>query len=487
MLSHQNIKPNHTYATTSRTTDILEVLVLSVLALVYFVWGLNYHFHTSELWSIHISNEFFNPDFKETIWIKPLFHFILKLFYFVPLSDEWHLRTVKGLFAINGSLQIVLCFLIFKSFCTEFKVSAHFALVGLILLAINPFYMNFAFRVRSDLLATTLFLLFVYFRVCLKTLAFKYDILYLILFPIIGLKHILFSIAVGAISFTSRKKVQFAISKYFIFAMACLTGVVWVLVLGWNSIVYYLSTLQSYRDNLSYLLLWIKNDILLLVLGFLPLFFTMKKSTDDSAISKLRYLHIGALFYFLMVSQKYSFFIASLIPIFFLSSFVGILFLYAKIKSDKMAVFVSALIATSYGLLAIYNFKIYFPYHSNQDQIKFVRSVAPILHANRLSVLDGVGIFPRVPNWKCFYSPDDDQSIRYCRELIESAKAPVIILTGRLLNIVSGDSELKGYGYVSIGSGIFITSSQANALGFESSHFTLENTPDSLTNFGLEL
>lgn len=468
--------------TTNRTYEVLELLLLSTLAILYVAWGVNYHIHTSEFWSIHVAGEFFNSDFRETIWIKPFFHLVLKIPYFFSMTDATHLRIVKFIFSVNGALQILLSFLIFKHFCKEFRVSFYYAFFGVFLLAVNPFYLNFAFRIRSDLLATTLFLLFVFLRVCKNNLPIKYDLVFLVLFPLIGLKHIFFSFVAGVITLTSGRKFQLALSRHYVFALAVVTALVWILSLGWNSVTYYLSTLNSYKENLGYIFLWIKNDAVLITLGLIPLVSSFLSDLESAVLSRLRFLHITALIYFLLVSQKFSFFIASLIPIFFISTFLGLVLLIEKIKSDRIPQILFSIIGFAYLFLAVYNFKNYFPYHSNSDQFKFISAVAPVLHDHKLSVLDGTGIFPRVPNWKCFYSPDDEKSIRYCRDLITNSKPLIIILTGRLLNIISGDAELESYGYKNVGAGIFILQSSilSEALKFNT-------LPPAAITFGFDI
>lgn len=405
-----------------------------------FFWGFFYFIHSSEFWSITIAQDFFNSDLRDTIMIKPLFHLLLYIPFLFSLSDVEHLYVVKALFAACGALQVILFYLIF----TKVSRNRLWALLATCALLANPLYSENFFRVRTDQVSVTLFLLFIFLSMR-GAFRSKKLIFWLTIFPLIGVKSILFSILIFINSLIVQNFLMDSFranKKYFyIYVLASLSGLLLFININWHSVVYFIDTFQSFSVNSVIFKEWLRYDFIVICITLTSLFFTDFNSfIEDKTNITLSKISTSCLILILLVSQKFSFLIASFIPVFYLTSFLLLFFISTRYKIFPQLFVIFSLIQIGYGT---YNLSRVDFYYSNSNQVKFIEFIAPLLQKEHLSYLDGAGTLPRQSNSSCFVSVDDSSSNQNCLNQIEKGTPDVIILTSRLMSILKSGAKIS--------------------------------------------
>ena len=109
-----------------------------------------------EVYSLHISQYLFSQYASEFLFaLKPLFYSILKFSFSISsLFDGLPMTTARSLFAFNGLAILALLYFYIKN-----KTNRYNAVLAVLFIASLNIFLDRAFRVRSDLLATSLSLL----------------------------------------------------------------------------------------------------------------------------------------------------------------------------------------------------------------------------------------------------------------------------------------------------------------------------------------
>ncbi len=432
-------------------------LIISALCLLAVGW--QSFITSSEFWLIYASKNliYFNSDWV-SLFMKPLFNTLLFTFHLVPLSDASHIQLVKLFFAINGALQFVILYKILDRVIAD---KDWIALPLTWLLLLTPYYLTHYFSVRSDQLALTVFLYFIFVNITTYKFSSAWNILIIILFPMIGFKHIYFS-ALALVLIQYRKTFSFFLvstknEKFYLFLL--LAGVViWVANLAIKSFGYFLSSFQSFKSSSFEIIQLAQIEFLFLLLSSLCfLSADFREFLRRNHLKKWSWMQLLVIIIVLIHPQKFNFFIASLTPIFYLSGAFFLIFVMEK-RARLFKFFFPAVIAIQVGLL-FYAANFFPLFTTNSSQLVTIKKIAHVLQGSHFSYLDGMGALPRQINTGCFVSPDDFQSNEACVTQIKRSIPDSVIMTNRLMSLNFEPSLLLEAGYTEIGPNFFIKNS----------------------------
>lgn len=455
-------------------------LLVIIFALLTLIWSTSFFIHSSEFWSIYVSKSMANTDLSQVVLMKPLFHFFLYLFHLLPLNDVQHLISVKFFFAIFGTAQLFLIVAILKNLTHEKKLISIESLCLILIGFTSIYFLQNFFRVRTDQVCVTLFLLFIYLNSKTK-FTLKQHVLFLILYPLIGLKGILFSLLHSVQLALNYKKELFNTKYLLITLLSFLSIIIWTIVLGWNSITYLIYTTDSFATYFHSLLEWGKSDWVLIVFPLLSIFHSGYQIFIEQKLKvNLSILSTASLILILLYPQKNNYFLASFIPVLLLNTVSFLFYLFQIVfKQSKF----KYTITSFFVIFICTKFVFYYqtsPYRSNFEQIKFIGALSKIIKSNHYTYIDGFGAMPRQNNLNCFVSPGDTISNQNCKNLITEGKPDVVIVTQRLLSLMQ-DYQSFSLQYKDHDFNVFINKNTSDKV------HKLQNIGPALMIFGFEI
>ncbi len=128
---------------------IFGICVTIVLVGQFFLLAVNAYLADSEIWTVSLSQQFGESNSTQlALYYKPLFHFILRMLFFLPLENWDTFIAARLLFAAIGITAVAIAVgLTAKNVCrVESALLAGAALLS------TSFFLNRGFRVRSDIL-----------------------------------------------------------------------------------------------------------------------------------------------------------------------------------------------------------------------------------------------------------------------------------------------------------------------------------------------
>ncbi|MFZ3229158.1 MAG: hypothetical protein WA160_03050 [Pseudobdellovibrio sp.] len=433
----------------------LPFLWLTICFLL-FLNGINSFISSSEYWSIYLSQHILtiNSDWN-AVYLKPLFHLLLSTIYIFDLNDFYHIYATKILFSINGVIQF---FLIYKILSIFYKKSNYLNLFLTVFIFSSPLFLANYDRIRSDQLALTFFLLFVF----IKHSTFKGKNYFLgvlfFLIPLVAFKHIYFAILalffmpikVYAAQLRSQKLIRKVIVYLFLANL-----LLWFLYFAIPALNYLLNSYENFSASIVNLKTWLRTEWVYVYLSLFPfLAKEFRLYLQQKKISHLLYIELIILLIFLIHPQKYNFFIASFLPVLYLPFIFFVHFLKEKkVISFKYVIPVLCSVSVFSLYLAKKNSHVF---TLNNPQLITIERISNIITKNNLSYLDGVGILPRGKNVGCFASPDDDRSNQSCIQTIQAKIPDAIIVTNRLMSLPFDFNTLENFDYAAIGPNLFI-------------------------------
>lgn len=141
-----------------RTQRVLEIscyIAAAILLVAFGYMSTRIFVADSEFWSVAMGYHLFEEIKNNWVFTRPLFYGLLwvsQRFYSIPSESIFWARLV---FALNGMLILYLLFCLSKKISRSTVVGA----VAIFLVLSNTGFINQGFRIRSDLLATTLTLI----------------------------------------------------------------------------------------------------------------------------------------------------------------------------------------------------------------------------------------------------------------------------------------------------------------------------------------
>lgn len=420
-----------------------------------FLNGVNSFISSSEFWSIYLSQKIFSfhPTFK-SVYLKPLFHLILSSIYLLDLNDFYHIYATKILFSINGILQF---FLIYKILSCFYKNNlANFFLT--VFIFCSPLFLANYDRIRSDQVALTIFLTFLFINFSSFIYKNKLQLILLIALPLIAFKHIYF-LVLGLFFLPIRAYLELyknlTTLRKTIAILFLVNFFLWLLYFSIPALDYLLNSFETYEASIQNLLLWMKTEWFYLYLSLLPFFLkNFRTYLNQKNIANLFYIEFFIILFFLLHPQKFNFFIASFLPILYLPSVFFIYYLAENNLISLQKIFPVLLFLSLFSLHLARKQSHFFTL--NNPQLIAIDRISNIVTKNNLTYLDGVGILPRGRNMGCFVSPDDDYTNQGCIQTIKTKSVDAIILTNRLMSLDFDFNKLEEFDYVAIGPNFFV-------------------------------
>lgn len=430
---------------------------IAVLFLVS-VWSY-FSFHNwisdSEFWPITLSGHYDQWRNHPALIYKGLFHLTLSWIYWFDLDSAGHIRAAKACYSLFGAGYFILFYLMVKKHLSQ----RHSLLVLLVVLTSSLGFSQVGV-IRSDFLASLLVLIYLFFqnknRSWLAQCAyfFTFSVLLILTTP----KSLFWVLAIWIYLFLKfENKERFAFIKvssaFIIIALGVVTYADQVYLqsqifnsfyLAWqHNLALYESKVQM--NDLVFLLPYLSNDwAFLSLIGCMLLKAPVSKNITG-ATRGLILLICGTLFFH---EPRLPFFVGSYILVLFL-------LLIPALKSIGTQQRVVLLLAVIFLNLFRAHPRQYF--FSNEIQLKTIQTISDFVEAKSYSVIDGLGLFPRVKKLDLTYmGPFDPVANELFLKKIKNTKPDFLVYTGRFLNIEPDISKVLTHHYKNVGNGYWL-------------------------------
>lgn len=432
----------------------------------------------SEFWSVSLGY-YLKEEFTHSwVYSRPLFYFLLWLSQPAYHSASESVYWARGIFSLNA---LVMLFLILKIMRRR-SGSYIYGVFSLVLLLGNTGFLNQGFRIRSDLLATTLALLGLYayqlsgqrWLISIPLLATPKALLHVVsLLPVYFKKN----------NFYKKKK------TLILFLVAICLAVTF----NWNSLVYFFASFGANSGGPGYLDLLsfshVTNQVLrnpLFWILFCLRFYTWKKvralkneqerSAEDLWVKATIYF----LFSMLLFTEKVQFFIASFLPYFAMQAallFSDLRYL-GKQKSKLALVTLSCVVSLGVGVWwTLVNLR----QNNNRAQLKALDSLYAYMVSARIKSFEDFNcLLPPYCTTRKFVGPHQSRANTVNFESFKNNPTQVFYYLKKAELL---EPELGFYlqeNYVALGRGLYIIKTEHADIP-ESMRGLLDVTP---INFG---
>lgn len=329
-----------------RVVYLFSILVAVLLVGMFLCLAPQVFVADSEFWSIALGYYLKEEIFNNWVYMRPLFYFFLWLSQPPYQSATDSVLWARGLFALNALIMLFLMMQLMRRRAGSYI----YGVVAVVLLLGNTGFLNQGFRIRSDLMATTLALmgLHLYFLKSHK---------WYILSPLLATpKAIIHVVSLLRIYYN-----EIQIFKSWKLKTALLLVLILLVFLNWSNLYYFFETFRSssggpgYFDPISFT--HIKNQIVrnpLFWILFFVRFYIWKKAQSGQAESNEKtteYFWIkGTICFFiwlLLFTEKVQFFIASFLPYFAMHGAMILHDLRYFLKEKTKAIFLFVVCSSS--------------------------------------------------------------------------------------------------------------------------------------------
>lgn len=392
----------------------------------------SYHFYisSSEFWSISSVNTY--PITDTQFLSKFLFNSILKGLFVFDLTDLQHIQFAKIIFSALGAG--VVCFIL-RTFNQSLEQKPKMEKIGLyallaLFLASPQFLTNF-FRIRTDTLALGLFLFeYLLFKKQKRTLFFVF------LYPLIGIKHVMYSILCLCLNIEPIQKFILKLKAQSLLKKINLLLFLLILTIGFlnlyiNEVFYWMRNYSESSGSSLFLFRWFQQEWPLLLICLLLLASNIRFKKVNFPIF-LVYLFLITFTISSPFQQPY-YLNLFIFPFYFITLYeFADGYVFKKIHLYPGFILLAFVLGNYFWKTNHYHW-----YSSSDEQFQAVDSLSTFVTTNRLSYIDGMGILPRTKQSTCFISPADEISNENCRQRIKNHEVDVIIFTQRLLSEAS--------------------------------------------------
>jgi hypothetical protein len=366
-----------------------QVILILFLAFVFFRGIFAYTWH-SEFWSILLAKQFFVMDPENlSVYVSPLFHFILNLFYYIPLpypvENIGHLLIVKSFFSLIGISIIYL-------FWKNLGATKNALLLTLVVFS-NPFVMNEIGRVRADWLI-------VFFTLLLWQ---QKNMIALILAFLSTPKALFFSpliIYSQGKTWLNNKKFNFFLLMTVLVVFVSLTRFEFYQIALAGAWGYLKNSYGNFNlINSSNLFHFFLSTILQIIFFIYILRFNKVKLASKDLL-KIIILLLLFIFSVLSFSQKNTYFIASLWIV-----FIFLIFNLVKITNERKIAGVALVLLLNIQIqLSIYDIL----KNNSRGQFYLINRLEEIFQDYpNLTFFDATGVLPRKNNLIGFFGPNE--------------------------------------------------------------------------------
>ncbi len=451
-----SLRQSGTFLSAKLSSFFFVFCVLGLVACGYV--GLRLFWADSEMWPVSAARNFNFLDIRSYLFVKPLFNFLLWVFYKLALwIDQVPWDVARVFMALNLAAIIFLVFRIVKKITDNELLGLMCAIFLLFTITI----LEQGTRIRSDLLVCSFVLLTLDlilrkgpedFRVWIPAF------LSLLISP----KAIYWILALAPF-FPSIKVMFRGTHKYVIFAL--IIAVFGGLFIYFPTVVgitkYFLLSFTSSGSGMSYfdphrfehVVNAIQKDYLFWALVALRLLWVRSFKNFDAIFVILFAI-------LLFHPERMPFFIVSLMPFFIVLIFSHprFSFYFKKMQTNGGWIFLIALVVVSSLLFYRFSSRSIFllEKHNNTMQRQAVHQVQDyLLKEPSVSIYDPAGIIYKVPAYDWFVGPsDEDSNLRAMSEL-KRVKPDIILYSLRMKWLEPEISELLKSDYITLGGGVF--------------------------------
>lgn len=435
----------------SNWIDLLALLLLGV----WFYFSVNNWISDSEFWPITLSGHFDQWREHPSLLYKGLFHLSLGWIYAFDLDSAGHLIAAKAFYSALGVFYFFLFYQIAKKHLTQ-------QLSFLVLLMVLTSSIGFSQIgvIRSDFLASFAVMIYLYFfksedrwqkqSFCFLLLSFSLVLItpksiywvmafwvHLLLsvkkedlIKVLKLSFVIITLILGAITLIDQVFLDSKIFQSFYLAARH---------------HYEISQSQEQMNDWWFLKPYLLNDLAVLcLLGglYLKSFFVKNQKLTNPIILTL------LAFIVFMHEPRLPFFVGSFFVVFVL------LLVPTLGKIPIRYAMMALLVAIS---LTLVNSKKQNYFFSNRIQLETVREISNFIESNSFSVIDGLGLFPRVTKLDLTYiGPFDSVANENFLKKIIKTQPDFLVYTGRFLNIEPGISKELAKSYKGVGTGYWL-------------------------------
>lgn len=441
---------------------------LLVLLLLSF-WSY-FSFHNwiadSEFWPITLSGHFDQWRQHPALIYKSVFHLSLGWIYIFDLSSVEHIQFAKGFYTFLGGLYFY-----FFYFLSKRHLSEPLSVLALFVVLSSSLGFSQIGVIRSDFLAS--FFVLIYFFIQKPHKTFKHQCLIFLAFSILMLlatPKALFWVAAlwVLLILTFNKADRLLFLKLSVSLLIVSLGVITFIDQFYLNSQIFNSFFLAWQHNselrnsnikmndFEFLKPYLKNDWALLVL----ISFMLIQSFMSKNIS---------------IGMKFFIFIISLALIthepklpFFVGSYLFILFLVLMPSLQSLGnrqITILFVIVSIVNLSRIDLRQYHFP---NRIQLSTIKRVSHFIDSKSYSVIDGLGLFPRVKKLDLTYvGPFDPVANEIFFNKIQKTKPDFLVYTGRFLNLEPEISKLLANYYKNVGNGYWLRKDIDEKIKFE--------------------
>lgn len=409
----------------------------------------------SEFWPVTLSGHYDQWRNHPALIYKGFFHLTLSWIYWFDLDSAGHLRAAKACYSLFGVGYFFLFYLMVKRHLSQL----HSLLVILVVLTSSLGFSQVGV-IRSDFLASLLVLIYLFFQNG-KWSWQKQSVYFFVFSALLFLttpKSLFWVVTFWiymVLNFENKERLVFirVSSIIIILALGVVTYIDQVFLQSQIFNSFYLAWQHNFAlyqskepmNDLVFLLPYLSNDWAFLSLIACMLFNSFLSKNITSAVRGLILLLCGILLYH---EPRLPFFVGSYILILFL-------LLIPTLKSLGTQQRVVLLLAVVMINLIRINPRQYF--FSNEIQLKTIQIISDFIENQSYSVIDGLGLFPRVKKLDLTYiGPFDPVANEIFLKKIKDTKPDFLVYTGRFLNIEPIISKVLAQHYKNVGNGYWL-------------------------------
>jgi hypothetical protein len=435
-------------------THKFNLVILFLLS----IWAyFSYHnwISDSEFWPVTLSGHFDQWRQHPSLIYKGFFHLTLGWIYWFDLDSVQHLKVAKASYSFLGVGYFCLFYLMVKKHLSEF----HSLLVLLVVLTSSLGFSQVGV-IRSDFLASLLVMLYLYLKN--DEWSWKKQGAFFLLISVLLLlttpKSIYWVVAIWIYLFVSLSRQQ----KIGFTKISLVLGILGLGLVTFIDQTYLQSQIfnsfylawkhnhelqqsQIQMNDLVFLSPYLKNDWALVVLTLCMLiasFFSRSMSWADRTFAAL--ISVALLWH----EPRLPFFVGSYLFVLFLM-LVPVL---KDIERNQRVLLFSIVILLHFSRFDLRQY--YFP---NQIQFKTIGIISSFIETHSYSVIDGLGLFPRVKKLDLTYiGPFDPVANEIFFKKIQNTKPDFLVYSGRFLNIEPEVSKFLALHYKNVGNGYWL-------------------------------
>lgn len=418
------------------------------------------------MWAATVARELFSDWGQYAFYLKPLFY--LPLWTSFQISEElalWPMQSARFLFSLNLGLIIILTGSILRRLYPDERWKV---VLGALLLISSALILERGYRVRSDLMICSLYLVSIYTLLTLKPKAFSLlaGFTPALLALLVSLNSLFFIPFLFPFIKHSRLRRPLWITTlcFLILAVLFLLGSSFL-----HSWKYFLESFTEQSAGLSYfswkrfehIVNWVFKDPHLFALFGLKIshdFVFWRKYRSFSSL-KVPFFGYWIIFVLLIHPNRMPFFMASLLPFLILWSLeVPLLISFVRKHPWRKHLHTAAalLLFLLTAHMAFHSWRI-FDSSTNSVQRNFMTELGRQIPKDKsLRIWDPVGVLPFHPSYLWYLGPSQEKENRFLYEIFQQVQPKLLITTQRTTWMPREFYEDLASSYIQIHEGLYL-------------------------------